>query len=838
MHELRPEFSRFLPVAASLLAFAASPACALTLSYAPAPLHVNEAAALCAPTLSGGGDAAAYSLFSGALPPGVSLDPESGVLSGTPGRPGTFKARIRAVSGADSALADLLVIVVAAPNGPSGDRPVYQSESHGAFSQPWGAAGFAWPQQLFFNGNSFFDSHYFDMIYAADGCESAGLTPLLGCVAWGYEYTACTGGDAKNGIADMSGEDGWGEYGRWMSAPEHAKYRATNWNGQTEAGYVTPLMPMDRADWPAEWGAWPFDTDRTTFGQWEGYQLGSLALLAHCRGIMCADYVVGLEWGDAIDYNERILDDFAAWAKMPVPGATVTERADYIQEHAKRLWYDYKCNKYALFYTTTARVLLAHGKTPMVGGQLPGYPALCRGSAIDTRLYAHGENALEGRNWFFDIELQSDSLRDVSAYWLSAFCMGSSACYEPDIPLGAQMDAFGGQGAFDAALANGGKDAVWGAKFLKHQWLSVGWTHCLGRDGLVHRAPQSFMRSYWDAGHVDPAVYDTMLAHIPRHPFGPAMYYSRAIQNSFEIGNGKNGNSWWDPQILLTRELSPVKKWYPNGAARGLCFGMWSSDAGLDGVDPADAPSAWIVYDSDRLPSEERAKLEALAPVIDISPDGNTPDTADAARLLDTSPVHIAQADDQCLNGLAFVDQNDAVVVMVTNTLDAPGEGSLVFSGVPDGTYACNGLLGTPSATLVVSDGKGSFPLQVPACDTLVYEIPRLHRSGRDYTEWAAPQCEKSANGWYASWYGWFYNDNCTRRWIWHVAQGWQYVWEGSTPGSAWFWDDATASWWWSNRDTYPWLYHYPDGKWYLYRSGTAPARLFWDCEAKKYATF
>jgi hypothetical protein len=174
------------------------------------------------------------SVAAGALPPGIVLDSSSGVISGTPTASGTYRAGIRASSQGGDAATRLLLTVLPDPAGPSADRPVFQSEGHGAFSQPWGAAGFAWPQQLFWNGNSFIDQHYYDMLLAADGCENVGLTPVLGCVALGYEYTACTGGDSANGIADMSGEDGWGEFGRWMSAPEHAKYRSTNWNGETE----------------------------------------------------------------------------------------------------------------------------------------------------------------------------------------------------------------------------------------------------------------------------------------------------------------------------------------------------------------------------------------------------------------------------------------------------------------------------------------------------------------------------------------------------------------------------------------------------------------------------
>jgi hypothetical protein len=803
-------------------------------------MPVNAPMSVTAPVLTDAENWAqkSFSLASGTMPPGVSLDTASGAIQGTPTADGTFRCTVRVSDGANSATAGLIFSVVPPPAGLGADRPVFTFERNGVFVQPWGAAGFAWPQQLFWNNVSMIDEHYFDMILEAENCEAAGLAPLLGCVAWGYEYTAATGGNADAGIADMSEEDGWKQFGQWMSDPAHAKYRSTNWNGEAEAGYVTPLMPMDKADWPAEWGAWPFDTDDTYYGQWMGYQLATLCLHIGCRGLYCADYLVGLEWGDAIDYNERVIDAFAEWAGIVVPGETIAARADYIQENCKSLWYDFKCTVYSSFYATTARVLLDNGKTPRVGGQLGGYPALLRGSGLDPRLYAHGEYALPGEYWFFNIELQSDWLRPASGHWLSAACMGSSACYEPDIPLGSQMDAAGGQGAFDSALEQAGKSAEWGAKLLKHQWLSVGWTHMLGRDGLVHRSTQSFMRSYWDAGSVDETVLATMFAHVPCHPFGPAMYYSRTIQNSFETGNGKYGNSWWAPQILLSRELSPAKQYYPHGAARGLCLGFWASDVTLDGIDPVDQPTAWIVYDSDRLPQDERAKLEAIAPVIDIAPDGNTPDLEDAARLLAGSPVHVEQAEDQCLNALAFIDQNDSVILMVTNSLESEGRGTLVFNGVPDGEYACNGLIGTAPATLVVSGGTGRFDITVSAMDTVVYEIPGLHRSGRDRLAWADPDYERSVNGWvFSKWYGWCYNDHAMKRWIFSPAHSWQYVFAAESPASVFIWDEASAHWWWTGKGAYPWIYVYGRG-WCYYMGGEAPLRQFYDWATDSYPTF
>jgi hypothetical protein len=796
-------------------------------SYSPTPLPIGTTSASIAPTIVNGTTGAiSYVLESGALPPGMTLNAADGTISGTPTATGTFKARIKATSGTNTATANVILIVVPAAAGLSVDRPVFIYETNGVCGQPWGAAGESWPQQLFWDYVDQNKNQYYEMINESAGCEAVGRVPLVGCVAWGYEYTACTGGDTANGISDMSTTGGWQQYGEWTTA--HSSYFAQDWYGTTYTGYITPLMPLDAADWPD-------GPANPTYAEWLAAKLSALCLNFNYRGVFCADYVVGLEWGDACDYHPRVLADFESWAGVTLSGTTVAEKADDIQVNYKSQWWDYKCTRFSRFYTDIANTLLAHGITPMVGGQIGGYPSLMRGSGLDMRLYMHGENALEGKYWFFIVELQSDALRSVSSLWLPAFNMGATACRDPDMRFGSQMDAAGGQGAFDTALVNAGKDTAWGAKYLKNEWLSVGWTHVAGRDGVVRRCTQSFVRSYWDAGSIDMDMYDTMLGHIPRHPFGPAFYYSVAIERAFETGNGKAGNSWWDPTILLTRELTPTQEYYPYGAARGLCLGYWASDVGVDNLDPADYPCAWIVYDEDKLPDSERAKLIAMAPIINIAPDGNTPDIADATTLLNASPVHIAQAGDACLNGLAFVDQNDSVIVMVSNSLDTDSTGTLVFNNVGNGTFACNGLLGTTSATLSVSGNTGSIAISVAARDTVVYEISNLKWIGHDLTAWADVNADKSANGWYdSSWYGWFYNGEGFRRWIYSPRQGWQYVWPTSTKDSTYFWDDAMQAWLWTGKTAYPAFYSFKTG-WLYYMDGTAPNRRFWDYSTGKY---
>ena len=621
--------------------------------------------------------------------------------------------------------------------GLNADRPVLVFDTRGVFTSPWGAAGFAWPPQLFWGNVPEMNNHSLGEMRAnAAGIEAAGLAPLLGPVAWGYEYSAATGTNTGQGIPDNSQLGGWKQWGQWMTA--HPQYYAMRWAdvgephyAPPEAGYITPMMPMEPADWPTEWtppAGWVAPqgwvngrpTSRISYGQWLGVRLAQLAFQVGCRGMYCADYVVDLEWGDAIDYNPRVIDDFATWAGVSIPAGTVGSRADTVQDNYKSLWWDYKCVKFAEFYGSMAKSLLANGKVPMVGGQT--FAPHKRGAGLDLRILAQHAAGVQGKYYYFNVELQSDELRPPRNYWSGSIAMGATAAREPDMVLGSQMDATGGQGNFDRSVAGAGHDAAWGLKYITHQWLSVGWTHVAGRDGVVRRATGSFMRSYWDAGRTPQAELDLILQRIPRHPFGPAVYYSVAIERSFENVNGKHGNSSWFCLEKAEREMLPPQQFTQQGHFRGFFTGYWVSDVAINALKPADYPSAWIVYDSDRLPSAERTRLLAMAPIIDPEKDF----TAAAQQLWTLGPVHVAQDVNQCLNGLAFVDQTGSVIVMVSNSLETTGVGTLVFSNVADGRFDCWSLLNAIDTQMTVTNHQGTLPISVPARATLVYEIPRL----------------------------------------------------------------------------------------------------------------
>lgn len=582
--------------------------------------------------------------------------------------------------------------------GPNADTPPYVSERNGVFQYPWGAANYIWPEQLFWEGVAQVREKGNDMRVAAKGIEDQGQVPVLSSVAWGYEYKAAIGGDVALGLADKSKDGGWKEFGQWIQ-PRADKYLALDWDGKIvypSAGYITPLMPLDKEDWPA-------GIDSATFGDFAGVKLGSLANEVNARGIFAADFVVGL-YGSNHDFHPRVLADFERWAGITLVGATDVARSkDLIAKHWPT-WNNYKCHRFARFYARIAKTIKAAGREPLVGGQILPQAALVRSFGNDFRIYLQ---YLPAKNWYFQVELQSDEGRFVPDYWTSSTYMGAHAARAPDFTLGAHMDAYQ-RGFWVSVLDNNKKDSAWGRKYLKHQWLTVGFTHVARADGSVRRAAHAFQRAYWDAGSVEPEYLALIREHQPRYPFGPAFYYSTEIENQLErTGEAKY---YW---MMEARAID----WRLKGAPSGY----FVSDTALAAISLANRPSAWLLEAQDRegfhrLTAAERTRLEAIAPI------------ANETNFRNYSPL-LFEGDS--LGGYAFIDQNGSVIVVVSNTSEKTVNGALKFARVENGTYAVKELLGTSTGTLAIASNAGSYPIQIEGRDTKVFEIPALRELGR-----------------------------------------------------------------------------------------------------------
>jgi hypothetical protein len=648
----------------------------------------------------------------------LSIDSGVGAVTGqsvnvTPANQGSNTYTLTATNATGSTTAQVTVVTSAtAPTQQPtqiadctalGMSPICVPFESNVLGQAWGAGGEAWPQQLFWQDVPFNSEHYYDMLQSADGLAGAGYVPVGGNVGWGYDLLNANGGWGV--FNDFSKDGGYMQYAAWMD-PREGTYFALGPDGTISypsQGYVSFSMPMLEDDLPD--GSQP-----ETFGKWAGESLGNLAVTYHLRGFLDADFFIGVYIPD--DYHPRLINSFESWAGVTVPGASVQARADYIGENLNTEWIDFVNAGQVSFLTEIGNTLLANGVAPFSGGQLSFDPALSRATGSDPRAW---KTQIPGKYWYFVVENETQGDRATPSDWTASYSIGASASRVPDVPMGVDMDGFCGDSVLKAALYN------------KHLWLSAGWTYIANIDGSVRRASQVFQRNNWDAATACADQVAVMRAHVPTHPFGPALYYSDNVARYFESPNDETSYYYFYPylqrSIATLTSSSPQPQYY--GVAQGINLGYWISDAvDPSTLKPADIPSAWLLYDSSRLPADELAKLQALAPVYDLMNAGGSGTLLGATAALAAGPVH---ATGTGLNMLAFIDQNGSVILMVTNQ-DATDQnaGALVFNNVSNGSFNLIGLLDTPSTTMTVANNTATVPISVAAYDTVVYEIPAL----------------------------------------------------------------------------------------------------------------
>ncbi len=617
--------------------------------------------------------------------------------------------KLTATNAKGSTTATVRLVTLPANTGLSADNPPFLTEGKaGAYQQAWGGGAF-WPQQLFWEQEPDYKQNYNDIITDADLRTAGGTNPAIGMVSWGFDLLLGNGGDAANGIADYSHRPAFKAYSDWMNA-RAADYFALDATGKVaypSQGYVSFGMPMLPAD---------ISNGKTsqTFGEWAGERVGKLALYIHCTGVIGADGFIGLNF--YTDWHPRLMDSFEKWSGIDVPGATVAARSEFITQNCLSKWYDFWAEGQASFFATAGNVILAAGKEPLVGGQYPNIPALGRLHGDDPRIW---QQHIDPKYLLFFVENQSAGDRDVPPMWTAVASLGATASRSPRVNVGAFNDA--SLQDYWGAVSRAGWSEADGWKYLKHAWLSSAWVHVANTDGSVRRAAKMLVRSFWDAGGVDPDVMLAFYSHIPRHPFGPAFYYSLAIEKSFEVPpppNTDTPNYYYQHWYVLDNIATPTDPVnHPNtGSTQGINLGYWVGDeVDVSKLAAADRPSAWLVYNLDRLPAAEKSRLQAIAPVIDprVNP----------AAVLAAGPV---RAKGSGLNCIAFIDQNGSVIVMVSNFNATATVGTLEFKDVSNGTFPCRGLLGAPSATLAVQNSVASLPITVGARDTIVLEIPGL----------------------------------------------------------------------------------------------------------------
>ena len=548
-------------------------------------------------------------------------------------------------------------------------------------AQPWGPAGSTYGEQLFWQDASIGASEWQGANQSAQSLEAAGIVPFLGMAQWLNSYQLSTG---TGSMASTPGDEQWGawtkaHHGLWAANPD-----GSSWSDSV--GWISPATPLPQADWPA-------GVENASYADFVADRIGSLAQASGCRGFFAADAVNGLPgvFTESLDFNPAVLSAFAAWANVKLPTGSNLDQSNYILANLYPVWNDFWADRYAYFFGAMARSIERYtGQPALATAQIHITPAARREMGTDFRAF---RKYLTPQEMTFLIELQSDGLRNVPPYGMSSAVMGDFAAREPDVVLGGQMSA--GSSDFSSAIANtypslsAADQAEIGAKYLKNHWLEVGWTHILGRDGNVRRAPEYFARQYWDAGTVDPTLVAALQASYPVKPFGPAVYYSVPVERTFEAP----GTQWAPENTLVAMR------------AKGA-FAYYVSDATLDLVGGASTPTGWVVVNPERLSAAERAKLTSIAPIYDSTAASVSPVTYSAGVI-----------------GISFIDQTGAVVVTASNTTGQAVNATIHISGVPNGTYTARDMLGGSSLSFTVSGGSADVAVSLARWDTRAFSV-------------------------------------------------------------------------------------------------------------------
>ncbi len=585
-----------------------------------------------------------------------------------------------------------LCAAASAADSRSPDRPstggAYQwGREDEVWLQPWGFAGYWWVDKLFWHDSDFGD-HWNSRI-EADGVERSGRYAIIGAVGWLDTYISGlpadpngSGGYARNRPASRA-------YSDWHKRRDDLMGRDADGNFNFYLlGWISPATPLD----PADCGPDGANTPHGTYGDFIAERMATISAQNHYSGYYAADLLVNMPnlFISGSDFHPRNVEAFEKRLGYPIPGTTAPEKARHIRAHLMPEWADYWCDAYGHYFAEIAkRTEALRGRPALVGGQLYGDVTLTRWLGGDMRRYL---KILPPERWYFDLEMQGDWIRSVNTAGFYTATVGTATAWEPSMWMGSKMDVF--DDVLASSLEFSGLPLATGDAVQRTHWFQIVFTHIATREGTVRRGVTALQYGYGmsSQGNVDPRIRAAMWNHIPRKPYGPGFYYSEAMVRSFE----REGVCW-----KVNNEATQ--------AFDQVGCGYFATDAALENLGAATAPTCWIVLRQDRLPAAERAKLEAVAPVV-------TPEQAAALTPVRTSPNG---------NGWGFIDQEGRLVVVVANLARGESAVQVDLSGLVDGAYAPTDVLtGGIVLNTNASGGRARFTLNLGDYDTRVLVFP------------------------------------------------------------------------------------------------------------------
>jgi hypothetical protein len=600
------------------------------------------------------------------------------------------------------------------------------------------------PAELFFQANPkspFNDSAKMAQTREdATAKEKAGTIPSAGIQRWEATFAASfakgtfasepdwVDADRDKGFSHMPEFIAWRD---WIAGhPQYLDMAADGgtmpvafraWGGSW--GHISPLTPLDANDCPpdarggCDWGdayAWRWALSSAKTGAY---------------GLILSDFSDSQPGfaSNVHDFNPRIVAAFVA-AGVPYDGdvsasSPLPDKANWIVSSHYDRWNDFIATGYAKFYAALiARVGAATGKKALIVDQCGLTSAARRLFGIDARIVVQ---QLPPRNYLCmwdDHVIQADRAGPIVSppiQELAGFVL--AAAREPLIRNGANLEADDEAyrtaiAKFYPALSSQDQREV-GDRLLKRLWIWSTWAHIADRSGKVRRAIAFASRDYWDGGSLaalDPLA-KVLRSTVPARPFGPALYYSVAVERAIEQAAARKAGTR-DDEIQTYLPAADLQELIDGG----MPVGYYVSDAALGaiGKDGArNAPSAWIVPDGvGLLPPAEQTALQTVAPVAT---------SAETLAELPDQPLKLPKG----LSGFGFYDAGGALILVIGNPDTGPDAKSVSgtvqlaqLEGADGIRQVRNPLTGT-SRQIAVSGHSAALPVNVARWDTIILSL-------------------------------------------------------------------------------------------------------------------
>jgi hypothetical protein len=591
------------------------------------------------------------------------------------------------------------------------DDPAFVED---AWSQSWGAGSGRAPGNLFWeNVDKYQDQEFMEKVnrVAADH-EKKGRVPVVGLQLWRDTFRKSQPGGSQ------SDEPGHEEWVKWVEA--RPQYQGVNKNGEDFGwGYVSPLMPLDPKDYPKG-----FQGDTAYYADWQADRLGRLAGATGINGYMFSDFFDSHPHSGLDNYfNERIIDDFEQKTGIQLSGKSLTQQADEIRSQHYQEWIDYWADGWAYNWEAIVREIGNHtGEEAWLVNQTSFTPATMRRiGAVDAR--AIMERVSPDNLLFLVQEIQGFMIKGLPLpESIESANIGLFAAREPQARYG-QIVMSSERRYWETVqelwpkLSEEAREEL-GWKRLKRTWLESGWTHVATRQGDIRRAAEAWERSYNNRGDTNENWVKLLRDVDPTRPFGPALYYSVAIERAVEQEAGASSNQI--TSSYLGEHLRPVT----DLKEAGVPFNYYVSDIALDELQGDIRPSAWIIPDryrdgKDLLPKEEREALNAIAPIL----------SEEEAQNME-HPLSFSTDQNRTITGFGFYDQNDRLIITASDQIqfgetnsNLEAADTTVKLKLSDGNYVARELLTGEEIKFKVSSGSGKFETKIDRWDTKVFAI-------------------------------------------------------------------------------------------------------------------